>query len=116
MFKTIDEKSGQKKVYWEYTKSPKIEERNPKQYQNSNDQNSKLFETLRFRILNLFRNSNLEFRIYLSVFSAISVVSAVKFIPFSRVFGVFSGLSLLLSSWLILTKPDFFSILFAQCP
>jgi len=45
--------------------STKSEYRNPKQYQNTNDQNSKLicFERLNFKNLNLFRVSDLEFRI-----------------------------------------------------
>ncbi len=39
--------------------------RNPKQILNSNAQNSKPFKTFEFKILDLFRISIFEFRIYM---------------------------------------------------
>lgn len=50
--------------------NPKSETLNPKQYQNPNTQNSKRFRTFGFRIWNLFRISNLEFRIFILVILA----------------------------------------------
>jgi O-antigen ligase len=48
---------------WGLVLNSKHEARNPKQYQNSNDKNSKRLEHLNFKHWNLFRISNLEFRI-----------------------------------------------------
>ena len=50
--------------------NPKSEILNPKQSQNSNDQNSKRFGKFEFNILNLFRIYNLEFRIFVLVILA----------------------------------------------
>ncbi len=54
--------------------NPKHEARNPKQYQNSNDQNSK---RLGFRIWNLFRISNFEFRISTIMLAALLLFGLV---------------------------------------
>ena len=47
--------------------NPKSETLNPKQYQNPNFQNPKRFKFFGFKILDLFRISNLEFRIFILV-------------------------------------------------
>ncbi len=43
--------------------NPKLEARNSKQFQNSNDKNRKRFANLNLKNLNLFRNSDLVFRV-----------------------------------------------------
>ncbi|MDO8751934.1 MAG: aminotransferase class V-fold PLP-dependent enzyme, partial [Candidatus Wolfebacteria bacterium] len=54
---------GPKGVGLLYRRNPKSEILNPKQIQNPNNQNSKRFEHLNLENSNLFRVSNLEFRI-----------------------------------------------------
>jgi len=46
-------------------RNPKFEARNPKQYQTQKTQNLKPFWSFRFEILNLFKISDLEFRVFL---------------------------------------------------
>ena len=71
-------------------KNSKHEILNPKQYLNSNDPNSKRFGKLRFRILDLFRISDLGFRISpfsekkgITMLLVVAILSAIMSISLS---------------------------------